>query len=410
MPSGAIYADVPMAQLSKKICLLVSLFVFLLVIFLPRTSLAITQEECEQRLGNLSFDEAKECEAIWERLYQEAGAQKKTLQSEIKRFNTAIVITTNKIFTTIKEIEELEKEIASLSAKISRLDISLDQLSEILIERIAETYKKGKIDALALFFSSKDFSEFVGRYKYLRVMQLHDRKLMIQMETARTSYEDQRTLKEEKQEELVLAKEKLESQKILLAQQKADKERLLEITQNNEKRYQQLLAITRAEIEAIQGIIAGRGEETEVGKVGQSERIASIIWGASACSTGTHLHFEIRENSDARNPFSHLKNVSLNDDSGGDPHEATGDWEWPLNEPIKFNQGFGSDTSFIRSGASWYSFHTGIDISSEDRAVKAVKPGTLYRGAIGCGGGTLRYVRVDHDDSGINTYYLHVNY
>lgn len=398
-----------MKSLLKKTPLV---FAFLLVLLVfSSQSLAITQEQCEQGLGkgDLTPEQLRDCESILDKLYRETSQQKTTLQTEIKRFNTAIAITATKIVTTTTEIGQLEKEIESLSSKIGRLDISLDQLSEILIKRIAETYKKGKIDPVALLLSSDNFPDFVARFKYLRVIQLHDRKLMIQMETARTNYEDQKTVKEEKQEQLEAAKKKLESQKVLLARQKADKERLLEITQNNEKRYQELLAVTRAEIEAIQQIIAGRGEETEAGKVGQGQRIASIIAGKSSCSTGTHLHFEIRENADVRNPLSYLKNISFINNPD-DPSTGTGDWEWPLNEPIKFNQGFGSDTSFIRSGASWYNFHTGIDVASEDLVVKAVKPGTLYQGAIGCGGGTLRYVRVDNDDSSFDTYYLHVNY
>jgi hypothetical protein len=126
-----------------------------------------------------------------------------------------------------------------------------------LIKRIVETYKKGKIDPLALLFSSKDFSEFVSRYKYLRVIQLHDRKLMIQTETVRRNYEDQKNLKEEKQAQLEGLKKKLESQKILLDQQKSQKETFLEITKNDERRFQQLLAAARAQLEKFKGFTRG---------------------------------------------------------------------------------------------------------------------------------------------------------
>lgn len=389
------------------LCLaLTSFFLF------PLKSLAITVEECETKIrkGELDLQQAQECEGILNDLYQQATKEKKTLRTGIKRFNALIAVTTTKIYVTATQIKSLEGEIYTLSQRIGNLDVSLDKLSGILLKRIAATYKKGKIEPLTLFLSSKGFSELVSRYKYLRVVQLNDRSLIFQMETARTNYEDQKTLKEEKQQELEAAREKLEFQKTLLGQQKADKERLLQITQNKEQRYQQLLAATRAEIDAIQRIIAGKGDETEAGTVKEGSRIATIILGRSACSTGTHLHFEVREGEEVKNPLSLLKNISVIDNSDGDSSVATGSWNWPLNEPVKFNQGFGSDTSFIRSGASWYNFHTGVDISSEDRVVKATKTGTLYQGAIGCGSGTLRYVRVDHQDSNIDTYYLHVNY
>ena len=180
-------------------------FLFILVfslVFPLKFSWGITREECESKLGKKELDlgQLKECENILNNLLQETTTQKRTIEGGIKRFNTAIAITTAKILTTIKEIENLEKEIASLTAKIGRLDLSLDQLSEILARRIAETYKKGKVDFVGLFLSSKNFSDFVSRFKYLRVVQLHDRSLMVQMETARTNFEDQKTLKEEKQE------------------------------------------------------------------------------------------------------------------------------------------------------------------------------------------------------------------
>jgi len=401
--------------MKKNLLWRLTFFLFILVfslVFPLKFSWGITREECESKLGKKELDlgQLKECENILNNLLQETTTQKRTIEGEIKRFNTAIAITTAKILTTIKEIENLEKEIASLTAKIGRLDLSLDQLSEILARRITETYKKGKVDFVSLFLSSQNFADFISRFKYLRVVQLHDRSLMIQMETARTNFEDQKTLKEEKQEELEAAQKKLESQKNLLAQQKVDKERLLKESQANELRYQNLLSASRAEIVAIQGIIAGKGQETEVGKVDQGAVIANIIAGVSACSTGTHLHFQVAEGTDVKNPFSYLRNISLIDDSGGDLHDGSGNWDWPLNEPIRFNQGFGPNTSAIRARLVWYDSHTGIDITSDDRVVKVVKAGTLYRGAIGCGGGTLRYVRVHHDEGNLDTYYLHVNY
>ena len=386
-------------------------FLFFLIAF-PSLVWAITLEECEQKLekGELSLDQAHECEGLLDELYLKAGEQRRTLQGEIGKFNTTIALTTTKIYQTVSQIKTLEAEIKSLLGKIGQLDLSLDQISQILLKRIAETYKKGKIEPVTLLFSSQDFADFVSRFKYLQIIQHHDRQLMIQLENVRTNYEDQKNLKEQRQQELEAAKQKLETQKNLLDQQKADKENLLKLTQNNELRYQELLASTRAEIEAIQGIVAGKGEETEAGQVGEGSRIATIITGASACSTGTHLHFEVREGGSVKNPFSYLRNISLVDQSGGDPYAATGSWNWPLNEPIKFNQGYGANTAAIRARIVWYDFHTGIDIVSDDRAVKASKSGTLYRGSIGCGGGTLRYVRVDHQDSGIDTFYVHVNY
>jgi len=40
-----------------------------------------------------------------------------------------------------------------------------------------------------------------------------------------------------------------------------------------------------------------------------------------------------------------------------------------------------------------------------------VRSGTLFRGSYtGWNGCKLRYVRVDNDDSNLDTFYLHINY
>ncbi|MBU3957291.1 hypothetical protein KKI19_03410 [Patescibacteria group bacterium] len=405
-----------MISFQKKCLFFLSLLIILLFFF-SQVILAITDEECQRDLET-GREHLEECQALWKKIVSQKQQQITTLKSELEKFNASIAITTAQIYQTVNEISELEKEISTLTTKIGHLDISLDQLSQILVKRIAETYKKGRIDSLALLLSSNNFSDFVGRYKYLRVMQLHDRKLMVQMETVRTNYADQRTVKEEKQAELEVAKNKLESQKALLAQQKADKERLLAATKNDEKRYQQLISRARAELIAIQGILAGQGKEVEVGSVSEGQKIATLIEGVSCNSSGTHLHFMVAQNSDTHNPFSYLNGgIGYENCSGsscgsgdGDPFNPGGSWNWPLNPPLKFTQGYGRTWAVEHTWVGRvYDFHNGIDIVSDSLEIKAVKAGKLYQGVYE-GGCNLTYVRVDHDDSDLDTLYLHVIY
>src|SRR4030043_1650943 len=214
----------------KYFFLLIALIIFLFLLT-PVVEAKITDEECQRDLET-GREHLEECIDIWNQLSSQKAGAITTLRAELARLDASIALATAQIYTTVAEIEKIEEEVGALSTKIGYLDVSLDQLSQILVKRIAETYKKGKIDSFALLLSSRNFSDFLGRYKYLRVIQLHDRKLMLQMETVRTNYADQKTVKEEKQAELEAAKAKLESQKNVLAQQKADRQRLLIATQN----------------------------------------------------------------------------------------------------------------------------------------------------------------------------------
>jgi hypothetical protein len=270
-------------------------------------------------------------------------------------------------------------------------------------------------DSFVFLFLSKDVDKAVSSYHYLKKIQEADRELLIRLEKAQINYQ----VEKEDQEDL---QQELEQQKASLDAQKAAKANLLEITRNDEKRYQSLLAAATAEFEAIQAILAGKGDEEEVGHVNSGDKITSIIQGESCNSNGTHLHFMVSQNGSTPNPFEFLKSgMDFEDCSGsscgsgdGDPFNPTGSWDWPISSKIKFTQGYG--VTWAVQNNPWvkgiYSFHNGIDINSESTPeVFSVASGTLYRGSYSTTSGCrLRYVRVDHDNSDIDTLYLHINY
>jgi hypothetical protein len=263
-----------------------------------------------------------------------------------------------------------------------------------------------------LMITAKDLSDAVYIFHYIKKVQEADHDLLERLINAQENYRTEKTDQERLQGELTDQKSSLDAQKVA-------KSTLLSQTKNNEKRYQQLLAQAKSEFEAIQAIIAGKGEEQEIGKISQGARIASIIQGASCNSDGSHLHFIVKSGDSTQNPFSYLKSVDFENCSGsscgssdGDPFNPGGSWDWPATPKIKFSQGYGG-TWAIRN--TWvgrvYNFHNGIDFDGASSDVKAVKSGTLFRGSyIGYNSCRLRYVRVDHDDSDLETLYLHINY
>lgn len=369
-----------------------------------------SQNDLSQQLrGN------QEKQADLQRKLAEVQRQKQTLSSQISYMDNQIALTSLKIEETQARIIQSGQEIATLSAKIGRLDESLTGLSAILLNRIEETYKRGGVESWQLILSSRGFADLLARTRYIRLVQAHDKRLVYQIEETKADYQDQKVLLEEKKREDEQLKKQLDGYKVTLARQKAEKVQFLEVTKNDEKRYQELLAKARAEFEAIQGIIAGRGQEVEAGEVKEGDKIASIIVGESTCSDGAHLHFEVYNNKVIQNPASLLSSKDVTWDLCGwfgcdDPFGFSGSWQWPINGKPRITQGYGMTAYARRTGAYGGGPHTGIDMVSEnDWTVKAVKHGTLYRGAIACRGGTLRYTRVKHGD-GYDTYYLHVNY
>ena len=349
--------------------------------------------------------------ACYEAKLNENKGQQQTLSSAISYLDSKIALTLTQIEKTEIDIASLEEEVATLVVKINRLDINLTDISKLLVSRVGESYKRTLFNPGWQLLSAGGLTEYLEQSTYLASAQQNDRKLLLELQNAKDTSEAQKALKEQKQLELENLQKQLASQNSSLLQQKGAKADLLRQTKNDEKTYQQLLATAQAEYQAIQAIIANKGKETEAGHVNAGDKIASMIQGASCNSSGTHVHFIVSENTVSKNPFDYLSGgIDWVDNSGGDQFNPHGSWSWPINPRVRFNQGYG--VTWFVSTYHWYPFHNGIDLSSDSGStVKAVKPGTLYKGSyVGFNGCTLPYVRVDHDENSLDTLYLHVIY
>lgn len=345
--------------------------------------------------------------------------QSKTLASQIAIMDNQISLTQARIEANKREILDLTLDIDTAAKKILSLQASLEKIADALLKRIVATYEAGSVQPLEILLSARDASNLLTRFNYFRIVQKHDKTLLRDVQQAKSDYTNQKEILEAKKKKVESLKNQLETYTLQLANEKQSKQALLNVTRNDEERYQDLLAQARSEYEAIQGIIAGKGQEIEVGNVSEGQIIASVIDGSSCNSGGTHLHFIVSRDGNTENPFNYLKSVDYENCSGpscgssdGDSFNPTGSWSWPLDPKIKLTQGYGSTWA---TRWSWvgriYSFHNGIDIDGSSSSVKAVKGGALYQGSYtGYNGCRLRYVKVNHEDLGLDTFYLHVNY
>jgi septal ring factor EnvC (AmiA/AmiB activator) len=387
----------------KKVLFLIALV--LGIFFLGRASL-IFADDCD----NISSDASSIGDKITclNNKVTSLFSQASTLKNQIAQFDAQIRLTTLKISQTQNQID-------LLGGRIDQLEVSLNDLTKAFSSRAVETYKLSRFENNFFFIlSATDINDATQRFHYLKKIEEEDRSLLKKLTEAQTTY------KGEKQDQETLQKQ-LTTQQANLNSQKAAKARLLSDTQNSEARYQALLAEAQAEYLAIQGILAGNGQETEVGHVNQGEKIASIIQGSSCNSSGSHLHFTVSQDGTAQNPFNYLKSgIDFENCSGsscgssdGDSFNPSGSWDWPINPRIEFYQGFGSTWATRNTYVGRiYSAHNGIDINNDSSdEIHSVRAGTLFRGSYAGGGGcSLRYVRIHNDDGGLDILYLHVNY
>jgi len=395
---------------SHSVMKLLITFLFLWFGFAPHPVHAL---ECEIVCNDTTdVDCLKDKQACLESKLDETKEQRITLTNTVSIINGKIQIQEVLIQQTEAEIALLEKQIVDLSQRIGGLNLSLDRLTTLLVERIQTEYKQSRVNKNLFVLNKKSATSFFSQLRYLKEARLQTALAMQRAEAQRLAFDQQKITKEEKQQEVEKVQSRLEREQSVLAKQRSEQQYLLSETKSNEAAYQAALAKTLAELSAIQSIIAGKGVESQVGPVNTGDTIASIILGSSVCSTGSHLHFEVAKNGVTQDPAAYLKSISpIWNNQPDSPFGFGGSWDWPMFDAARINQGFGM-TYYARVHRAYGGEpHTGIDMSSisNDARVRAVQPGTLYRGSIACGGGNLRYVRVEQSDN-ISTYYLHVNY
>jgi peptidoglycan hydrolase CwlO-like protein len=365
-----------------------------------------------------------------------AQNQAGSLSREINILENNIELKTIQIKKAEAEITKKEEELGLLREDIRLLEIRLERLDEtisyhqkLLGERLKQEYiNKQKNSFLELVLSAKGVGDFMSQISYLKKVQAEDNVLLGKMDETKDSYEDQQTLLEEKKNEVEKIKQEIEYQrdqanrlKATLEQQKEEKDALLRVTKNDEKRYQDLLAAAKRELDQISGAASivvreGKGVDVEEGEV-----IGTM--GNSGFSTGAHLHFSIYKYSEGDfaeksswgwyytnyvDPLKYLKSKEIYWGTGcyrdpkGTQTSGSGDYSWPMKSP-RITQNYGSQTCY-----NWMyggKVHPALDmVGIGDISIRSVADGKAYfcRNCLGDGGNG---VFVFHDGDKMSVYW-----
>jgi peptidoglycan hydrolase CwlO-like protein len=228
----------------KKIVILL-LFIVSCFYFLPRLVKADDQSDLEKKAAEYS------------QKLTELGSAKNTLSNQIKLLDSQYQLTLVKITQTENSIKTLESEIASLNVEIGKLEIQINQLSIAYIHQTVQNYKLEKrIPAFAFLFSA-NLNTYLEQQRYVTSVQKNSQNNLIDMETIRTNYDIQKQAKAKKQADLEVLQTTLASQKNSLSNQKDTKNSLLQITKNDEKKYQQLLMEVQSKLASFNNSSAG---------------------------------------------------------------------------------------------------------------------------------------------------------
>ena len=322
--------------------------------------LQVTIEKKNEEIKKLEEEAKKYRDEIV--VKQETG---KTLKGELQRIERAIAQLRRDISIAQQRVEKAQLEIDAIALEIREKEIALRKLRNGLAGLLQYFSEQEQRSFLAILLEYNALSDFFQQLDYSDSLE---KKIMKSLDTVRT-LQKELTIKKvqarEKKEELVNLKDSLRDRKEIQEGIKKERNDILKSTQNQEKKYQELLRDTeRKQEEILQDI---EGLEENLRKLVDPESL---------------------------------------------PKRREGFLKWPAEGLL--SQGYG-ETPFTRSnlGRGFYKFHNGIDISSsvstpifaaDDGIVLATGNTDKYchRGAYG------RYIVIDHKNN-LATMYAHLS-
>ncbi len=198
------------------------------------------RNEIDSRSNRLSEIEAEI--AKFEADLKVVGSEKKTLQSAInqlelerKKVNAEISRTENLITSTDLQINKLVLEMDKTEKKVAETKSAISEI-------IRSEYKSDDNSLIELLLGNEKLSDFWSVYQAQNDIRSSLADKVTELGSFHSLLDEQRGDNQDKRSDLTSLKDQYSDQNEVLTSNKQERAKLLEVTKNEEKNYQQLLA------------------------------------------------------------------------------------------------------------------------------------------------------------------------
>ena len=271
--------------MNKKIkFIFFSVGVFALLFFGAKNIFADDDVDCDTLTGDAKdeCENLEKKEKVYKELIEIKNKQQNTLSGQLETIDKEQEINRLKLSQTQKQVGELEKKIDELEKSILSKEEDLNAQKKFLVGLMQSYYEYDQQGLLDLVLIDKNFSETVVQADYLEQSSVKLSDVVTAIEKDRNDMMNDRNELNQKREEINKQKEILTDRNNTLAYNENQKQSLLEKTQGEEQKYQDLLARVEAQkLELFNFSEASNADEviSSVGKYPKpKDNLASTSW------------------------------------------------------------------------------------------------------------------------------------
>ena len=219
----------------------------------------ITKTRSALQSSYRSFQESQKKITEYEKIIAPITERIKTLEGALKMIDEQLELTQLKIKNVQIQVAEKKAEIFLLMQEIESLEIEAGNQTQIIMEYIKLLYDQEKdyydfdakqIDDLKLLLLNDSLANVIKTTTYTKIVEQTGRDILGKLVTAQQDLDVKKQDLEGRRQRLTDLNDRLRVEESTLQEQLAFKQQLLDESRGEEQKYQQMLSLSRLEMEA----------------------------------------------------------------------------------------------------------------------------------------------------------------